>query len=174
MRELEKCQHLRESIWEFLCKVFNSHCCVASRRQIIDCKNPPHHQLFLHVSDNASSNVAASNFASSEATGLGSSSLLAAAAASASNFQAEAARQFLHQLSASHALNPPAQVDLRESSVNKSDLGVWAIQVIPAGTRFGPFLGKWTVEPANHKFAWEVCVFSLIGVRIYEMNINNM
>ena len=97
---------------------------------------------------------------SSEATATGlmsNNSILAAAAASAaaSNFQAEAARQFLHQLSASQALNPPSQVDLRESSVN-SELGVWATETIPQGTRFGPFMGKWTMEPTNHKFAWEV------------------
>ena len=90
-----------------------------------------------------------------------SASLLAAAASSASNIQAEAARQFLHQLSASHALNPPSQVDLRESSINKADLGVWAVETIPHGTRFGPFMGKWTMEPSNPKFAWEVsdCLF---------------
>ena len=85
-----------------------------------------------------------------------SASLLAAAASSASNLQAEAARHFLHQLSSSHALNPPSQVDLRESSINNSDLGVWAVETIPQGTRFGPFMGKWTMEPSNPKFAWEV------------------
>ena len=89
-----------------------------------------------------------------------SASLLAAAASSASNIQAaEAARHFLHQLSASHALNPPSQVDLRESSINKADLGVWAVETIPHGTRFGPFMGKWTMEPSNPKFAWEVSTF---------------
>ena len=97
---------------------------------------------------------------------MANSSFLAAAAAAASsasnnfggspNFQAEAARQFLHQLTASHALNPPAQVDLRESSVAKSELGVWANEKIPAGTRFGPFMGKWTMEATNPKYAWEV------------------
>ena len=97
---------------------------------------------------------------------MANSSFLAAAAAAASsasnnfggspNFQAEAARQFLHQLTASHALNPPAQVDLRESSAAKSELGVWANEKIPAGTRFGPFMGKWTMEATNPKYAWEV------------------
>ena len=52
-----------------------------------------------------------------------SASLLAAAASSPSNLQAEAARHFLHQLSSSHALNPPSQVDLRESAINNADLG---------------------------------------------------
>ena len=85
-----------------------------------------------------------------------SASLLAAAASSASNLQAEAARHFLHQLSSSHALNPPSQVDLRESTINNADLGVWAVETIPQGTRFGPFMGKWTMEPSNPKFAWEV------------------
>ena len=91
----------------------------------------------------------------------GNSSLLAAAASAASmaatnNIQAEAARHFLNQLSASHALGPPSHVGLRESSVNGSELGVWANETIPQGTRFGPFMGKWTLEPANMKYAWEV------------------
>ena len=104
-------------------------------------------------------------------TAENSQSLLAQAAAVAAsnsasnpgtnNFQAEAARQFLHQLSASHVLNPPSQVDLRESSVNNTDLGVWAVESIPQGTRFGPFLGKWTMEPVNHKFAWEVRILDI-------------
>ena len=89
---------------------------------------------------------------------MSNNSILAAAAASAaaSNYQAEAARQFLQQLSASQALNPPSQVDLRESSAVNSELGVWATETIPQGTRFGPFMGKWTMEPTHQKFAWEV------------------
>ena len=107
-------------------------------------------------------------FPASESSALmANSSFLAAAAAASSatsNFQAEAARQFLHQLSASHALNPPSQVDLRESSVNKSELGVWAVESIPQGTRFGPFMGKWSVEPTNPKYAWEVSLVKLKSV----------
>ena len=89
---------------------------------------------------------------------MSNNSILAAAAAAsaASNYQAEAARQFLQQLSASQALNPPSQVDLRESSAVNSELGVWATETIPQGTRFGPFMGKWTMEPTHQKFAWEV------------------
>ena len=97
-----------------------------------------------------------------------SASLLAAAASSASNLQAEAARHFLHQLSSSHALNPPSQVDLRESSINNSDLGVWAVETIPQGTRFGPFMGKWTMEPSNPKFAWEVSFFLFVFIKALE------
>ena len=90
-------------------------------------------------------------------------SILAAAAASAAtNYQAEAARQFLQQLSASQALNPPSQVDLRESSANPAELGVWANEAIPPGTRFGPFMGKWTMEPTHQKFAWEVSFLAWI------------
>ena len=120
------------------------------------------------ISDNAgvdppSTAMAPTLFPTPEASALmsnSSASLLAAAASSASNIQAaEAARHFLHQLSASHALNPPSQVDLRESSINKADLGVWAVETIPHGTRFGPFMGKWTMEPSNPKFAWEVSTF---------------
>ena len=95
-------------------------------------------------------------FPASESPALHSSFLAAAAAqaaSTASNFQAEAARQFLHQLTAN---NPPSQVDLRESSINKSELGVWAVEHIPQGTRFGPYMGKWTLEPSNPKYAWEV------------------
>jgi hypothetical protein len=39
------------------------------------------------------------------------------------------------------------------------DLGVWAVETIPQGTRFGPFMGKWTMEPSNPKFAWEVSAY---------------
>ena len=127
-----------------------------------------HVYYFMYISDSAGvdppSVMPQTLFPTPEASALmsnSSASLLAAAASSASNIQAEAARQFLHQLSASHALNPPSQVDLRESSINKADLGVWAVETIPHGTRFGPFMGKWTMEPSNPKFAWEVsdCLF---------------
>ena len=50
-------------------------------------------------------------------------------------------------------------VDPIEHSINRSnggDLGVWAVETIPEGTKFGPFLGKWCLEPANPQYAWEV------------------
>jgi hypothetical protein len=84
------------------------------------------------------------------------SPFLSSSTSSTNSLQAEAARQFLHQLSASQALNPPPQVELKASSVSKADLGVWSVEIIPPGTRFGPFLGKWVVEPTNGKYAWEV------------------
>ena len=67
----------------------------------------------------------------------------------------EAARNFLNQFNISHALHPPSQVELRES-VSGSGLGVWATEIIPAGSKFGPFLGKWCLEPINQNQAWEV------------------
>ena len=67
----------------------------------------------------------------------------------------EAARNFLNQFNISHALHPPSQVELRESG-SGSGLGVWATEVIPAGSKFGPFLGKWCLEPLNQNQAWEV------------------
>ena len=68
---------------------------------------------------------------------------MAAAAAMA------ATRSFLEKLHSSHALTPPAAVELR-------DVGVWARERVAAGTRYGPFLGKWALEPANPAYAWEV------------------
>lgn len=74
--------------------------------------------------------------------GAGSPSMAAAAAMAAT-------RSFLEKLHSSHALTPPAAVELR-------DLGVWAKERVVAGTRYGPFLGKWALEPANPAYAWEV------------------
>lgn len=59
------------------------------------------------------------------------------------------------QLLASQLVNPPSQVELRESRTGKG-LGVWAKEAVPKGTKFGPFLGKWAVEPTDPKYAWEV------------------
>ncbi len=52
---------------------------------------------------------------------------------------------------AAHLMSPPPQLELANG-------GVWARAPVPQGTRFGPFLGKWVLEPANHSFAWEVSV----------------
>lgn len=44
----------------------------------------------------------------------------------------------------------PRELELRSG-------GVWARDPILRGTRFGPFLGKWTVEcPADSQACWEV------------------
>ena len=72
------------------------------------------------------------------------------------NSSTEAARNFLNQFNISHALQPPSQVELRESGSGNPGLGVWATESIPAGTKFGPFLGKWCLEPVNQSQAWEV------------------
>jgi len=68
----------------------------------------------------------------------------------------DAARTFLQQLNISHALHPPAEVEVRESSNGHPYLGVWATDNISSGTKFGPFLGKWSLEPINPNQAWEV------------------
>ena len=83
-----------------------------------------------------------------------SGSPLEAAAAAAA--QAMAVRSFLEKLNSSFALNPPAQVELRPSAMHPGRDGVWAAEKIPAGARYGPFLGKWALEATNPEFAWEV------------------
>ena len=50
---------------------------------------------------------------------------------------------------------PPSQLESGQSSVSNGR-GVWARLPLTAGTRFGPFLGKWVLEPENDEFAWEV------------------
>lgn len=84
------------------------------------------------------------------------SPLTAAAAAAAASLNPEAAKNFL--MHTSHALSPPPTVELRPSKVNpkSSSLGVFAVETLSCGTRFGPFLGKWAFEPGNPHQAWEV------------------
>lgn len=36
------------------------------------------------------------------------------------------------------------------------DSGIFAVTLIPKGTRYGPFQGKWAGIPQDAKFAWEV------------------
>ena len=50
---------------------------------------------------------------------------------------------------AAHLITPPPHLQLRKQ-------GVWTRAPVPAGVRFGPFLGKWVLEPINEDFAWEV------------------
>ena len=97
-------------------------------------------------------NLAAASAAAGGAGGIGEagadcSPSMAAAAAMA------ATRSFLEKLHSSHALTPPAAVELRGDG---GGAGVWARERVPAGTRYGPFLGKWALEPANPAYAWEV------------------
>ena len=60
-------------------------------------------------------------------------------------------RSFLEKLSSSFALHPPPTVEVRGGGG-----GVFAVDSIPAATTYGPFLGKWAVQPEEHKYAWEV------------------
>ena len=98
---------------------------------------------------------------------------MASAAASArESLTSEAAKSFLHTLNASHALNPPANIELRESTKG-GGLGVWSTESIPTGTRFGPFLGKWALEPINLRYAWEVSkIFSTIPLLYMSVALN--
>ena len=82
----------------------------------------------------------------------------------------EAAKNFLHTLSASHALNPPPNIELRESTKG-GGLGVWSTESIPPGTRFGPFLGKWAIEPNNQRYAWEVGASKKITNKIWQNEV---
>ena len=57
------------------------------------------------------------------------------------------------------ALSPPPTLELRQSKVNPgppSKLGVFAVETLPTGSKFGPFLGKWAFEPGHQDQAWEV------------------
>jgi hypothetical protein len=88
----------------------------------------------------------AATLSANTGSGGGNSAQTAAAAAAAAM---AATRSFLEKLNSSHALNPPPQIELR-------DFGVWAKENVSAGTRYGPFLGKWALEPTNQAYAWEV------------------
>ena len=62
---------------------------------------------------------------------------------------------------------PPSQLEFSQSAVCNGR-GVWTKANIPAGTRFGPFLGKWVLEPENEEFAWEVRITILSYFAIFE------
>ncbi|XP_033611519.1 histone-lysine N-methyltransferase MECOM isoform X3 [Cryptotermes secundus] len=55
-----------------------------------------------------------------------------------------------HELMTTHV---PPELELREPGS-----GVWTRQHVSRGTRYGPFLGKWTPEPLDPRYAWEVRV----------------
>lgn len=45
---------------------------------------------------------------------------------------------------------PPAELDIKNGSV-------YANTHIPKGTRYGPFIGRWSGEsPQNEQYCWEV------------------
>ncbi|XP_069668872.1 transcription factor hamlet-like isoform X2 [Periplaneta americana] len=51
------------------------------------------------------------------------------------------------------ALPVPPELELRDPGS-----GVWTRQHVSRGARYGPFLGKWTPEPIDPRYAWEVRV----------------
>ena len=87
-----------------------------------------------------------------------------AAATTTAAATAALAKTFLERFNSSFALSPPRQVELRKGgaaapdspSALLGDGGVWALEEVSAGVRYGPFMGKWTPEPADPRFAWEV------------------
>ena len=89
--------------------------------------------------------------------------MISAMTSASAALTSEAAKNFLHNLNASHALNPPPHIEVRESSKG-GGLGIWSAESIPAGTRFGPFLGKWAIEPQNPRYAWEVSLTERFAV----------
>ncbi|XP_069977763.1 uncharacterized protein [Penaeus vannamei] len=71
------------------------------------------------------------------------------ASGAAAELSAAAERFITQQLSA-----VPLELEVRPSSVGVG-VGVWAKQPIVRGTRYGPFLGKWTANAKDPGLAWE-------------------
>ncbi|KAK4311877.1 hypothetical protein Pmani_016661 [Petrolisthes manimaculis] len=71
------------------------------------------------------------------------------AAGAAAELSAAAQRFITQQLS-----TVPMELELRPSGSGVG-LGVWTKQTITRGTRYGPFLGKWTANAKDPSFAWE-------------------
>ncbi|XP_069184349.1 transcription factor hamlet isoform X1 [Procambarus clarkii] len=72
------------------------------------------------------------------------------AAGAAAELSAAAERFITQQLSA-----VPLELEMRPSSTGVG-LGVWAKHSLARGTRYGPFLGKWTANAKDPGLAWEV------------------
>ncbi|XP_042219347.1 histone-lysine N-methyltransferase PRDM16-like [Homarus americanus] len=72
------------------------------------------------------------------------------AAGAAAELSAAAERFITQQLSA-----VPLELEVRPSSTGVG-VGVWTKQNIARGTRYGPFLGKWTANAKDPGLAWEV------------------
>ena len=73
----------------------------------------------------------------------------------ANQFQVRTTEQLLTEMA--RLQGPPPELDIELGSV-------YARTQILRGTRYGPFLGKWTNEPIDKRFAWEVsglCFFFL-------------
>lgn len=76
------------------------------------------------------------------------------AAGAAAELSAAAERFITQQLSA-----VPPELELRPSSTGVG-VGVWSKQNISRGTRYGPFLGKWTANAKDPSLAWEVSTYT--------------
>ena len=63
-------------------------------------------------------------------------------------------------------LLPPPSLELAQSGVG-AGRGVWTRAALPPATRFGPFLGKWVLEPENEEFAWEVRELSFCHILLF-------
>lgn len=50
-----------------------------------------------------------------------------------------------------------------ELKVKEGGRGVWARENVPKGRRYGPFLGKWVLEPVDLQYAWEVSLHSFLS-----------
>ncbi|XP_049948005.1 transcription factor hamlet-like [Schistocerca serialis cubense] len=63
---------------------------------------------------------------------------------------------------------PPLLLPPPELEVRGAGAGVWARQALPRGARYGPFLGKWLPQPADHRLAWEIFYETTQEVGAYE------
>lgn len=77
------------------------------------------------------------------------------AAGAAAELSAAAQRFITQQLS-----SVPSELELRPSSAGVG-VGVWPKQGLARGTRYGPFLGKWTANAKDPSLAWEVSTLKL-------------
>lgn len=78
------------------------------------------------------------------------------AAGAAAELSAAAQRFITQQLS-----SVPSELELRPSSAGVG-VGVWPKQGLARGTRYGPFLGKWTANAKDPSLAWEVSTAKLL------------
>lgn len=91
---------------------------------------------------NSNSSLAGGNSMVGANSLVGVNSLAGESSLAGGNSLAAAAVQLL--------MTPPAQLELRPHG------GVWTRTSVGRGVRFGPFLGRWVLEPLNDKYAWEV------------------
>ncbi|KAK6628258.1 hypothetical protein RUM43_002070 [Polyplax serrata] len=61
-----------------------------------------------------------------------------------------------HRSSSDHLdISKALRVVPKELKLRETGRGIWAREKIPKGTKYGPFLGKWTTDPIDPRFAWE-------------------